>query len=63
MDLDRWKRDGLDGSLSIELDLARDVLAEDETPLVLVIVYLTNSVVGRRQGVALVGDGPRSWCL
>ena len=63
MDLDRWESDWLDGSLSIELDLAGDVLAEDETPLVLVIVHLTNTVSGRWQRVALVGDSSRCRCL
>ena len=63
MDLDRWESDWLDGSLSIELDLAGDILAEDETPLVLVIVHLTNTVSGSWQRVALVGDSSRCRCL
>ena len=64
VDLDRWKLDWLDSSLSIELDLAGDVLAEDEAPLVLIIVHLTNTVIGGSwQGVALIGDSSWRRCL
>ena len=55
MDLHAWKHDRQVRLLGIVLHLAGDVLAEHQTPLVLVVADLVDTVCRGGKGVSLVG--------